>query len=165
MLPPALSAMVILLPAEKLSQLRRDLTRWRERRASTKRELLSLIGQLSHACKAVWAGRSFLRRLIDLSTGPKQLDHYVRLNAEARSDIEWWAQYTSRWNGMAMMHVLNRSFPGAVVTSDASGHWGCGAYSMYVLMPCHAITWTLSVLCILRPIWNKASFLSCCSIC
>lgn len=123
------SAMVIRLPLEKLTQLRKDLTRWRERRACTKQELLSLIGQLSHACKAVRAGRSFLRRLIDLSMGPKRLDHYVRLNAEVRSDIEWWAQYASAWNGMAMTHVLNRSAPGAVVTSDASGQWGCGAYS------------------------------------
>lgn len=36
------SAMVICVPVEKLGQLRRDLTRWRERRACTKRELLSL---------------------------------------------------------------------------------------------------------------------------
>ena len=58
-----------------------------------KRELLSLIGLLSHACKEVRSGRSFLRRLIDLSTIPKHLEHYVHLNLEARSVIEWWAQY------------------------------------------------------------------------
>ncbi len=40
----------------------------------------------------VRAGRSFLRRLINLSMVPKHLDHYVRLSKEARSDIEWWAQ-------------------------------------------------------------------------
>ena len=84
----------------------------------------SLIGQLSHACRAVRAGRSFLRRLIDLSMGPKQLDHYVRFNMEARSDIEWWAQYASRWNGMAMMHVLNRSSPGDFRCLWSLGMWG-----------------------------------------
>ena len=49
------------------------------------------------------AGRSFLRRLIDLSTEVKHMDHYVRLNRDARSDIEWWAQFSSSWNGVAIM--------------------------------------------------------------
>ena len=31
-----------------------------------KRDILSIIGVLSHACKTIIAGRSFLRRLIDL---------------------------------------------------------------------------------------------------
>lgn len=61
--------------------------------------------------------------------GPKHLDHYVRLSADARSDMEWWAQYASMWNGRAMMQVLDRSSPGVVLTSDASGHWRCGAYT------------------------------------
>ena len=60
---------------------------WRRKKACKKRELLSLIGSLSHACKAVRAGRSFLRRLIDLSTTVKHLNHFVRLGASARSDI------------------------------------------------------------------------------
>ena len=77
----------------------------------------------------VRSGRSFLRRLIDLSTIPKHLEHYVRLNPEARSDIEWWAQYSQVWNGVSMMHLPNVASPGAVLTSDASGNWGCGAYS------------------------------------
>ena len=64
-------ALEIRLPAEKLDRLREELHRWRERKACRKRELLSLIGSLSHACKAVRAGRSFLRRLIDLSTVAK----------------------------------------------------------------------------------------------
>ena len=87
-------------------------------------ELLSLIGLLSHACEVVRSGRSFLRRLIDLSTIPKHLEHYVRLNLEARSDIEWWAQYSQVWNGMSMMHLPDVAYPGAVLTSDASAYSG-----------------------------------------
>ena len=77
----------------------------------------------------VRSGRSFLRRLIELSTIPKHLEHYVRLNLEARSDIEWWTQYLQVWNGVSIMHLPNVASPGAVLTSDASGNWGCGAYS------------------------------------
>ena len=57
----------ICLPQEKLERLR-------------KRQLLSVVGILSLACKAVRAVRSFVQRLIDLSTSVQQLDRFVRLN-------------------------------------------------------------------------------------
>lgn len=80
------AALEIRLP-EELSRLRAELVKWRGKKACRKRELLFLIGLLSHACKAVRTGRSFLRRLIDLWTMAKQLDHYVRISRDARSDI------------------------------------------------------------------------------
>ena len=74
----------IRLPLEKLMRLKSLLESWRGRKACRKRELLSLIGSLSHACKAVSAGRAFLRRIIDLSTLAKQPNHFLRLSAPAR---------------------------------------------------------------------------------
>ena len=44
-----------------------ELQSFSTRKKCTKRQLLSLIGKLSFACKVVPAGRFFLRRLIDLS--------------------------------------------------------------------------------------------------
>jgi len=121
--------MELRLPGDKLNNLQRLLKEWRGRTAGRKREFLSLIGVLSHACKVVRAGRSFLRRLIDRSTVVERLDHYVRLNLPARSDIEWWYQFSSKWNGSSMLTNINKRCPSAVVTSDASGTWGCGAWS------------------------------------
>ena len=72
------------LPPEKLAHLQEALGRWRTRKVCRKRELLSLIGSLSHACRAVRAGRTFLRRLIDLATTVKRLDRFIRLSASAR---------------------------------------------------------------------------------
>ena len=117
------------LPQVKLQQLKSNLAAWRGRKAGRKRDLLSLIGSLSHACKVVRAGRSFLRRLIDLASAAKRLDHYVRINLEARADVEWWVQYVELWNGTSMMHIGQEMPPEVTVTSDASGSWGCGAYS------------------------------------
>ena len=88
---------------DKLKWIKEELSASRDRKACKKRELLSLIGLLFHACKAVRAGRSFLRTLIDLSMVPHHLDHYVRLSIDARSDIEWWVQYVESWNGIQMM--------------------------------------------------------------
>ena len=115
------------LPQDKLHNLLEAMSSWRGRKACRKRELLSLIGSLSHACKAVRPGRAFLRRLIDLSSVVKHLDHYVRLSRSARSDIEWWYRFASKWNGSAMMSVVSRNQPDITVSSDASGSWGCGA--------------------------------------
>ena len=115
------------LPDEKLTQLQELITTWRGRKACRKRELLSLIGSLSHACKVVRAGRIFLRRLIDLSTKATRLDHFIRLNAEARADIEWWYHFIGPWNGVSLLSALTLQPPAATIYSDASGSWGCGA--------------------------------------
>ena len=112
------------LPLDKLQRMKEVLSSWRSQHSCKKRDLLSLIGLLSHACKVVRAGRSFLRRLIDLSTVLKHPDHFVHLNKDARSDIEWWVQYCESWNGVQMMHTCITNG----VTPSATS-WGCGAYS------------------------------------
>ena len=99
-------AMEIRLPADKLQRLQKLTREWQGRKAGSKREFLSLIGILQHAAKAVRQGRSFLRRLIDLSTVAKQLDHFIRLNQAARSDIRWWYEFAESWNGTSMIILL-----------------------------------------------------------
>ena len=76
-------------------------------------------------------GRSFLRRLIDLSKVAKRPNHHIQLNLEARSDIEWWYRFASSWNGVSMFWELWRVHPDVQLTSDASSKWGCGAFYMY----------------------------------
>ena len=120
--------MEIRLPMDKLERLRRLLADWEGRKAGRKRELLSLIGSLHHASKAVHQGRSFLRRLITLSTAVKNMDNFVRLNVAARSDIRWWSVFAAKWNGTSMLTRFDKATPHCMVTSDASGSWGCGAY-------------------------------------
>ena len=124
-------ALEIRLPGDKLANLKSLLHSWRGRKACQKRELLSLIGSLSHACKAVRSGRAFLRRLIDLSTTASHLDHFIRLNQEAWSDIEWWHTFASSWNGVAMMKVVSR-------VAQGMDYLRC--------------LWKLGVRCLLRPV-------------
>ena len=66
---------------------------------------MSLIGKLSHACKVVLPGRLFLRRMIDLSTKVKRLNHWVSLDDSFRSDVAWWAAFLDVWNGCSFMDV------------------------------------------------------------
>ena len=116
------------LPEDKLLKIKESLAKWRGFKACRKRDLLSLIGVLSHASKVVRASRIFLRKLIDLSTTARRLDHFIRLNEDARSDLEWWAQFVSSWNGVSLLSSVSNQPPDLTVTSDASGSWGCGAF-------------------------------------
>ena len=54
------------LPGEKLQRLQALLRQWGDRKVCSRKDLESLVGMLNHACKVVRAGRSFLRRMIDL---------------------------------------------------------------------------------------------------
>ena len=64
--------------------------------------------------------------MIELSTIPKELDHWVRLNESFRSDLHWWAVFLDDWNGVSMLDSVVHKTPSATLTSDASGRWGCG---------------------------------------
>ena len=100
-----------------------------ERKSCMKHELLSLIGLLQHACRVVRSGRSFLRRMINLSSVAREPHHHIRLNMGFRSDLEWWATFLPVWNGVGLMGPGSHGRPSLLVTSDASGSWGCGAFT------------------------------------
>ena len=104
------------------------IQQWQRKKSCCKRELLSLIGQLQHACQVIPPGRTFLRRMINLSSTAKELHHHIRLNAGFRSHLQWWAMFLSEWNGVRMMTQLSKARPNASIISDASGNWGCGAF-------------------------------------
>ena len=83
-------ALVLRLPANKLTQLQSFLKQWRGKKACTKRDLLSIIGSLSHACKVVRPGQIFLSHLlINLAKLAKHHHHHLCLSHEACSDLEW----------------------------------------------------------------------------
>ena len=120
--------MQLRLPEEKLANLNYLIRTWRGRKNATKRELLSLLGTLQHAAKVVRPGRAFVRRMIDLSKKRKHLEAIIRITKEFRSDLEWWFQMATAWNGTSILSPLKAMNPDGEITSDASGSWGCGAF-------------------------------------
>ena len=98
----------------------------------SRRDLEYLIGHLNHACKVVRAGRSFLRRMLDLLHSRSDQTHTkattpIRLNREFRADLAWWRTFIERWNGVSF-RPTSKTHPSITVASDASGQWGCGAW-------------------------------------
>ena len=120
-----LVSMVMRLPKPKLERLKALLSRWLGWSSARKRQLLSIISQLSDAAIVVRPGRTFLRSLIETAKIPKKQEHLVCLNGECKADLHWWDTFLEGWNGVAL-------FPGHpagdTITSDASGSWGCGAF-------------------------------------
>ena len=60
----------IQLPQDKLARVRDRVKKWLQKKCCIKHDLLSLAGQLQHAATVVRLGRTFLRRLFDLSVSP-----------------------------------------------------------------------------------------------
>ena len=119
---------VMSLPQRKLEQYKTELWEWRHKRACKKRELLSLIGKLAHACKVVRPGRIFLRRMIETSCAVDRPDFWVRLDEGFRSDLWWWISFLELWNGKGRLSHPGEGYSHQVVMStDASGNWGSGA--------------------------------------
>ena len=57
-------SLTLSLPAQKLSDLRDVISSFRGQKRATKRQLQQLVGRLNWACKVVYGGRTFLRRIL-----------------------------------------------------------------------------------------------------
>ena len=116
--------MTLSLPEDKLTRILGLVLSWRGKKTATRRQLQSLIGHLNHAALVVLPGRTFMRRMVDLMKVANHPSHHVRLTADFKSDLQWWASFLPKWNGRSIMppHA-----PSHMVTSDDSGSWGYGA--------------------------------------
>ena len=98
-------------------------------RKCTKRQLLSLIGKLSFACKVVPGSRIFLRSLIDLSYSVTRLHHHICIINEARLDLQWWLNFLPGWSGTSLILDSEWTISSAMhLFTDASGSKGWGAF-------------------------------------
>ena len=97
-------AIEIRLPREKLSHIKHLIQSWSGKRYYSRRKLLSLIGNLQHTSTVVKPGRTFLRRMIDLSKQQVYLDGHIRLklNTKFWADLVWWAMFLASWNGITI---------------------------------------------------------------
>ncbi len=87
---------------ERMNDIKTELIAWQGKKVCTKRQLLSLIGKLAFSAKVIRSGRTFLRRLIDLSKSVKYLHYKIKLNVQARKDMEWWLKCIDTHNGITL---------------------------------------------------------------
>ena len=53
--------------------------------------------------------------------------HHIRLTKQFSADVAWWRTFIVMWNGVGIFPPMAQ--PTVEFTSDASGNWGCGAWS------------------------------------
>ena len=116
------------LSVEKIEQLRLLLVSFESKKRCTQRELLSVVGSLSFACKVVVPGRSFLSRLIARAYMVRELFHSVRITACIRKDFKLWLRFLEEWNGRSLFLKSERMREGAEFSTDASGSLGFGGF-------------------------------------
>ena len=112
----------------RLKEVLIELNKWRYKDSCTKRELLSLIGKLSFVSRVVRSGRTFVRRLIDLSKTARHLHYKIRLDECARDDIRWWIAYLPTWNGVSVFYDQEWTSNIDIALWTDSSDWGYGAY-------------------------------------
>lgn len=62
-----------------------------------------MIGLLNFACSAIIPGRTFLRRLIDLTIGVKAAHHRVRITSKVKLDLNVWLTFLQNFNGKSFL--------------------------------------------------------------
>ena len=116
------------LPVEKLIRARHLLKTISIRKKVTLRELQSLIGFLNFTCSVIRPGRTFLRRLIDLTKGVKRPHHRIRLTQEARADLQAWCTFLNDYNGKSLfLHERWLSSNTLKLYTDAAANYGYAA--------------------------------------
>ena len=103
------------LPEDKLSSLGLLLSSFTRKRTATLREIQSLIGLLNFACAVVTTGRTFLRRITNLTRGIQKPHHHRNLDKEVRADLKAWSIFIDHFNGKAF-------FPSGITHTSLSLH-------------------------------------------
>ena len=116
------------LPNDKLIKCKQSILYALNQNTMTIKQVQALIGLLSFVCKVVRPGRSFLRRLIDLTMGKNNKFHNVNLNKDTKLDLELWLQFLSKYNGVSLLipNIWTKQDHLKLYT-DASGKYGFGA--------------------------------------
>ena len=120
-------AIEIRLPHQKSLALVALFEEWAVRKSCPKKELEQLVGKLNHACMVVSQGRVFLHCLYYLLGSVKKSYFHLGVNQGCRSYLAWWSCFFPESNDHSLAELTGSTRSSLVFTSDASGHWGCGA--------------------------------------
>ncbi len=109
-------AMEISLPQDKLTETKQLVDLFASRPRATKHQLQQLAGKLNWACRVVYGGRTFLRRILDCMNLLVLPNAKYQLTPEFRKDIFGWKNFLSVFNGKRLLHS---KIPIADVQTDA----------------------------------------------
>ena len=99
-------SMKMSIPAEKLTEVRDEISSWSRKTKATKKGLQQLLGKLFWVSRCVKYSRGFMARLLNQLTSMHSLpdNKKVPLTDDCKLDIHWWARYLRRFNGVECMY-------------------------------------------------------------
>ena len=98
---PDTMAGTITLSADKLVELHTVVLEFQNKQRASKKQLQRLDGKLNWACRVVYGGRTFLRRILDTMNALSPSGKF-RLDSSFRSDIARWVNFLRIFNGTRM---------------------------------------------------------------
>lgn len=124
--------MQVRLCQQKLADISSRLAAVKQKRSVRCRDLQSLAGLLTWACRVVYGGRTFMRRLLDATSSAALPSHFIRLEAEARADLQWWAENLPAFNGRAVILAAQATTPAEFQTdAESTGSVGIFMFGGY----------------------------------
>ena len=86
------------LPQPKLRELQTLVSHFSTKRRASKKKLQQLAGKLNWACRVVFGGRTFLRRILDTMNSLTSSSAKCRLFEAFHLDIQWWKDFLAHFN-------------------------------------------------------------------
>ncbi len=121
--------MQLSIPRDKVNKALDLIDLYLTKKSITLRQLQSITGLLAFFTRALPGGRTFIRRLYNLTIGVQDPSHHIRLKAPARADLKMWQVFLKHFNGASLIsHVFWSESPDYRVYSDASGTAYAGVY-------------------------------------
>ena len=93
------------LPLDKLQEIREVVELFLTRKRASKAQLQQFAGKLNWACRVVYGGRTFLRRVINQLSALGSSKAKCILTPEFRKDLFWWKAFLSTFNGKCHFHA------------------------------------------------------------
>ena len=101
----AINFTIGITPQRKID-IMKELNRWRFKINTTRRELEVLVGKLQFISNCLRPGRLFMSRLLNELKAMKRDTQYV-LTPEVRKDIMWWYLMVPKFDGTAIMWLID----------------------------------------------------------
>ena len=116
------------LPNNKLEKCRFMLSEFLKHKKVSLKEMQSLIGLLNFTCSGVLPGRTFLRRMINITVGVRHPTHLIRLTQDVKEDLKMWLQFLDHLNGKSFfLDFIWLSSRALNLYTDSSSSLGYGA--------------------------------------
>ena len=110
--------LILIIPEEKILDVRNQLQRWKDKVSMNKNQLQRITGKLQFMSMVVRPGRVFVTRLYD-QIAKMEDDKWYQVTDQVKKDLIWWDIYLDQFNGKSLMWMDHMDEDQYVFSTDA----------------------------------------------